>query len=73
MNFERRLRRARDPSERELREAVLPHARLLGCTCRFAVSWRRCGDHARVAVEHKPWCRVGRDGYEPIVIVRPGR
>jgi hypothetical protein len=63
----------RDPSEAELREAVMPHAKLLGCSCRPEIGWHRDGDCAHVEVEHKPWCRVGRDGSEPLVIVRPGR
>jgi hypothetical protein len=52
---------SRDPTEDELREAILPHAKLLGCTCRFKVTWGRDGDLAHVEVEHADWCRVGRN------------
>jgi hypothetical protein len=60
----------RDPTPGELREAVMPHAIALGCSCRPAIRWLRDGDLARIEVEHRGWCRVGRDG--PLAIeVRP--
>jgi hypothetical protein len=62
----------RDPTEAELRQAIMPHARLLGCTCRPAIHWRRHGEHASIEVEHRPWCAVGRDGPEAVG-VRAGR
>jgi hypothetical protein len=62
----------RDPTPGELREAVMPHAIVLGCSCRPTIRWHRDGDLARIEVEHWPWCRVGRDGEEGVaIVVRP--
>jgi hypothetical protein len=65
--FERSQRR--DPSQAELREAVMPYAVAIGCTCQPAIRWCRDGDSGRIEVEHWPWCRVGRDGSDDIAIV----
>lgn len=58
----------RDPSAAELREAVLPYARALGCRCAFKATWHRHGDLAEVDIEHEDWCRLNRDLPEPVVI-----